>query len=502
MHATTRFTAFLVLLAPLLAVTADVDPSIVTHEQGIVDLTDDTFYDYLKSHKNVMVLFRDRTCDECPQIQEDLRVAIRKFAPKEQAWSIGRLNVHKYHQFFKFLQIQRFPKIRFYFDNEFHTTLNETPNQIAIEDFVQQLAAGVPAPKELATKADLDELNSKKVSLVLSLPNLSDEGRTFALNLQKVFPKIPVFLTIAESKFDRAIFGKDRPPYKFLLKRNFDDGNREQVSYTLFQPEAILNLVDKFRHERVRRLDRETMDQILSHHNPFLIVFDKDIHSDNVKTFRDFIFQQHYSGMIFRSDLKEKDVGQELGQLLGVEEKDFPVLMVVKNHHRRFQKYRYQGEFTLPALKDFLARYIKGEVPEYFRDRKSVKQTPRKPKELVPSTFQTHLQESKKHVLVLFYKARCHKCDELRQALHHVVNQLAEDNQIEVVQSDAGSNDYDWVNSRNLPQLFLYPIDRRDKPVEYTGKADDGDIVRFLGDELQKYIHRKNPAEVAHEWDL
>lgn len=506
MHILASFPAsllVLLLLSPALqGKTADVDPSIVTHEQGVVDLTDDTFFDYIKEHKNVVVLFRDRVCEECPQIQEDIRVSIKKFAPPGANWHIGRLNVHKYHQFHKILMIQKFPKVRFYFDNEFHTTLNEVPNQIAIEHFLSHIALIQAKPRELSTPEDWEDLKHHNVAMVLSLPNFNQEGRYFAETLQKVFPSIPLYTTIADSRFDQDLFGVDKPSFKFMLKRNFDDGNREITSHHMFQAEVILNLVNRFRFERVRRLDQENFEMIQSHNHAFVIVFDHDYYTPNVKTFRELMIRQHYTGLIIRSNLREPEIGPEVGQLLGVETKDFPTVLIVRNHHRRLQKYRYNGPFTQEALKEFMDSYIKGGVSEYMRDQKKAKQHSRKPRELVRSTFAKHIQDSQKHVLVLFYKKRNHKSDEMRGALHHVVNQLTEENDIEVVQTDAGLNDYEWVNFRALPQVFLYPLDSKDKPVEFTGRPDDSDIINFLGDELKKYIHRKSPAEVRQEWDL
>lgn len=498
----TAVVALACLAQPTLAKTADIDPSIVTHEQGIVDLTDDTFYDYIKEHKNVVVLFRDKTCDECAQIQEDIRVSIKKFAPEGANWTFGRLNVHKYHQFLKVLHLQQFPRVRFYFDQEFHTTLHQTPSQIPIERFLNAIAQTTVKPTAIETAEDFAKFNAERLAMYLSFPDYNERTNYFAQTLQKVFPDIPLYTALHHSKYDKELFDTEKPAHKFLLKRAFDDGNREISAHVLFQPEAILNLISAFRYERVRTLDAETFDQIMSHQHGFTIVFDHDYESENVKNVRNLMLSQHYTGLILRSNLKEEGIGAELGHVLGVTEADFPVFLVVRNHLTRFQKYRHQSDFSPAALKQFLDDYIAGKAPEYFKAVKEVAQQPRKPHELVPSTLTQFVKKSQKHVLVFFYKRGQKESHEMRRELHAVVHQLTDENNIIFAQTDASASDYDFINWRELPQLLLYPKDRKDKPIYYKGRIDDGDIVRFLGDELEAYIHRKHASEIKHDWDL
>lgn len=496
---------FVTILALLCAVqtTSDaIDPSIVTHEMGITELTDDTFFDHIKRQKNVLVLFRDRTCDDCPQIQEDMRQSIRKFVPEEQGWSIGRLNVHKYHHFLKLLQMVDFPKVRFYFDNEFHTTLYEYPSQHAIEGFIQGILGSKTQSLELKTEADFESFKSSRLAMLLSFPDYSESNMYFANTLQKVFPQVQLWYTLENSEFDRKLFAEGKPQFKFLLWRLFDDGNREVLSSELFQAETILTLVDVQRHEKMRRIDAEGMQQILSHKHGFAIVFDKEINSPAVKTTTNFLLNLHYTGLMFRSTLTEERIGAELGRLLGVTEADMPVFMFVKNHHQRFQKYRHTGEFSQSALQAFLDRHVKGEVPEYFKKQHAVEQRARRPHELTAATFDHYIKQSKKNVLVFFYKHNDKKSNDLRKELHHVANVLKDENNIEIVQTDVSTNDYLLVTWAHLPQLFLYPLDRKTEPVEYKGRHFDSDIVAWMQDELQQYLHRKHESEIVEQWDL
>lgn len=492
----------LVLLGAVRATAEAADPSIVTHEIGVTELTDDTFFDHIKKHKNVLVLFRDRTCDTCPQIQEDMRQTLRKFVPEEKGWSIGRLNVHKYHHFLKLLQIIDFPKVRFYFDNEFHTTLYEYPSQHAIEGFVQGILDSNQKPLEMKSDADFEKFRTSRLSMLLSFPDLSESNIYFANTLQKAFPQIQLWYTTENSQFDKDLFAAGKPRYKFLLWRLFDDGNREVLSEELFQAETILSLVDVQRHEKVRRIDAEGMQQILSHKHGFAIVFDKDVNSPAVKTATNFLLKLYYTGLMFRSSLTEEGIGQELGRLLGVTEADLPVFMFVKNHHQRFQKYRHTGEFSQAALQAFLDRHVKGEEPEYFKKQKAPQQRARRPHELTTATFDDYIKQSKKNVLVFFYKHADKKSAELRKELHHVANVLKDENNIEVVQTDASANDYLHVTWARLPQLFLYPLDRKSDPVEYKGRHVDSEIVAWMQDELQQYLHRKHASEIVEQWDL
>ena len=482
--------------------TAEEDPTILTHEQGVVDLTDDTFYDFIRDNKNVIVLFRNRTCEDCPQIQEDLRVSINKFAPAGVKWTLGRLNVHKYHQFMKVLHMLHFPKVRFYFDNEFHTTLHQPNTQVHIEAFLSEIAKINSKPEEIKTKADFDEFRAKNLAVYLSFPEINERNVRYAEQLQKVYPDIPVHYALTHSDFDKTLFSSEKPAYKVLLQRKFDNGDRETTSHILNQPEAVINLIAAFRHERVRQLDEETLDQIMTHEHGFTVVFDKDLSSEHVNNVRDLMLSQLYSGLILKANLKKGSPGRDLARELGIKKSDLPVFLIVKNYPTRFQKYKYTGDFTSDSLKSFLSDYVAGKVPEFFRSEAEPEQKSRKPHELVPSTFHKFIKSAKTHVLVLFYKQHHHKSSELRHELHEAIKQLESHNNVTAVQTDAGMNDYEFLNHRELPLLYLYPLDRKDKPIVYSDRVNDEYIIKFLGNELEAYMHRKHPQEIEHEWDL
>lgn len=481
---------------------ADVDPAVVTHEQGLVELTDDTFYDYIRDHKNVVVIFRNKTCDECPQIQEDIRVSIRKFAPPGVQWHFGRLNLHKYHHFNRALQLTHFPKVRFFFDNEFHTTLNEPNTQTHIERFLSEIAKIQAEPTELKTDADFRAFKEHRLAVYLSFPTLDDKTRHYSAQLQKVFPDIPVYYSTSHSDFDKELFHPDKPAFKVLLSRQFDDGNRETVSHILVPPEIVISLVGAYRHERVRTLDEETLEQIMSHQHGFTIVFDQDLTSAAVNNVRELMLKQLYQGLILKSDLAEGGPGRDLARTLGVKQTDLPVFLVVRNYPTRFQKYKYTGDFSTANLKKFLEDFVAGKVPEHFRSEAEPTQHSRKPHELVPSTFHKWVKNTKKHLLVLFYKQHDKKSQVLRHELHDVHKQIEASNNITFAQTDAGLNDYEFLNHRSLPLLFLYPLDRKDRPLIYEGFHDERDIIHWLGNELEAYIHRKHPKDVQPEWDL
>lgn len=499
----TLATLGLVILTATASVpTGDVDPSIITHEQGIVELTDDTFYDFIRDHKNVIVIFRNKTCDDCPQIQEDVRVSIRKFAPEGVQWHFGRLNLHKYHHFNRALQLTHFPKLRFYFDNEFHTTLNEPNTQTHIERFLSDIAKIQAKPKEIKTDADFREFKDHRLAVYLSFPAIDDKNTRYATQLQKVFPDIPVYYSVTHSTFDKELFHPDKPAFKVMLYRQFDDGNRETVSHILNPPEIVISLIGAYRHERVRKLDEETLEQIMSHQHGFTIVFDKDLTSSAVNNVRELMLKQLYQGLILKSDLAEGGPGRDLARTLGVKDSDLPVFMIVRNYPTRFQKYKYTGDFSPESLKQFLEDFVAAKVPEHFRSEAEPEQKARKPHELVPSTFHKWVKNTKKHLLILFYKQHDKKSQVLRHELHDVAKQIEASNNITFAQTDAGLNDYEFLNHRQLPLLYLYPMDRKDRPLIYEGFHDERDIIHWLGNELEAYIHRKHPQEVKAEWDL
>lgn len=463
-----------------------------------IELIDDNFFDYIKQHKNVAVLFYQTKCPECIEIEADIQALIQEKHATHPHWTFAKFNLHKYHHFSKVLHVHQFPRLRFYFDNEFHSTLHTHPSKSDVHAFFTQLSITPPKPHYIKTQADIDLFNETKLAIYLAFPDYTDQNRYFSDMLQVTFPEIPVYISLAGSKIDKELFDQSKPVFRFLLKRVFDDGNRETTSHALFNVQTVLNIINTFQHERIQLLNPENFDKIMSHRHSFIVILDHDHSSINIETAKNVLLQKHYTGLIIISNLNESEIGHKLGVTLGISSQDFPMLIVVRNYDKRFQKYKHSGDFSEQGLEKFMSQFFDDKIPEYMRSQPELPFNAKKV-ELVGSNFDDFINKSKSHIIVLFYKENDHASYVFKKSLNELFKNLSIENNITYAQTNAELNDYKHVFSRSLPHLYLYKLDQKEEPVQFSGSPMIEDLFKFLGDQLQEYIHRVPPHLVIQE---
>lgn len=475
---------------------------VFSHSSQAVELKDDNFFDFIKKTKNVIVLFYEKKCPNCADIEKETILSMEKHQPADQKWVFAKFNVHKYHEYLKVLHVHQFPRIRFYFDNEFHRTLHSEPLKKDVDEFLQELSLPAPRPRAITKDEEIQEFKAQKLAILCVFPDNNDKTFYFSENLQKAFPGIPVYSVLTGSKLDVELFGADSPTYKVLLKRSFDDGNKEIKSYTLLNPQTVLNLINSFKHEKVQILNKEGYDSIMSHRHMFIVIFDHLVDSANVASAKSYLLNLHYTGQVYISNLKEEGFGENLGNILGVNPQDFPVMLIVKNHEKRFQKYKYAGNFSQNSLTNFMNLYLEKKVPEYLRSQPVVDNKDKKVQELVAANFDSFIKNTKSHVVALFYKENDNVSNQLVAQMNTLYKHIHESNNVVFVKCNADLNDFPFINARSLPEVYFFSLDKKDEPIHYKASTHVDDFVKFFEEKFNSYVYRRSENQMYEMGDL
>lgn len=473
--------------------------------QSIYELTDDTFYDFLKEKRNVVVLFYQTNCETCSQIEEETEDIMSKVEKKGVHWTFARFNVHKYHHYLKVLHVHEFPRLRFYYDHDFHSTLHIVPEKEEVHKFLTEIAQASAVPKEIKSEVELRALKKEKLAIYLSFPEKNDKLENYVKQLQRTFFKIQVYWSIKGSDADKDLFDEEKKlDFKFLLLRKFDEGNKELLSNELLNPQSVLNVVNTFSHERIQVLDKEIFERIQANRHPFIAIFDHKHDSKNVVSLKSILLEKHYTGLIVVTNLEEPEFGKEFGIMMGVNKSDFPVVMIVNNEALRYQKYKYSGEVSHESINEFLNDHFEGKIPEYLRSQKEIPIENKKITELVSSNYEDFIKNSKSHVFVCLYKEKDYASEVFKRASKELFSELDKQNNIVYAQINAELNDLKRINSKELPQLLLYKLNDKENPLRFHGTPVLDDVIKFLGDHLKAYIYIRPPyrPEDEKEQDL
>lgn len=474
-----------------------------SEKQQPVELTDDQFINYVSKTKNVIVLFYNKkNCTTCPEIEANTFESIKKNQPEGHKWTFAKFNVHKYHEFAKIFHVISSPRIRFYFDFEFHSALQGLPTKESIDQFLAKLALPAPRPKTIYNETDEAEFKSQKIAVLCSFPLHNDRSFYFAETLQKVFPDIPVYSTLSKTKFDFEVFENDTSDYKVLLKRDFDEGNKMLTSHTFLNAQTVIHMIDRNKKERIRSFDKKAYDQIMSFEHGFVIILDHLTDSAAVSAAKNYLLGLNYSGEVFISNLKEGHYSGILAKVLGINDQEFPMMMIVKTHPARFQKFKYNGNFSQQSLSKFMNDYFESKVPEYVRSQPVVSNKGKSVVDLVASNFNELIETSKSHVFVLFYGEHQGNSEQIKKQMRELYKLIHEKNNIVFAQTNTDLNDYPNIRIRANPEFLFYHLSEKTEPVRYTLSGHEKDFVEFFKKQLQTYIFQRTDYERAQMSDL
>ena len=468
----------------------------------VIELIDDNFYDYIRKNKNVLVLFFDKKTTNGPEIEEYASELVQKHQPKGETWHFAKFNAHKYHHFDKVIHVHQFPRLRFYYDNEFYSTLDMAPTKGDLDSFLTEKAKPSPSAIEVQNESQINELKASRLAILLTFPQFDDKNLYFVNYLQKTFPKIQVYFGYKGSVVHQQYFDSDSQDFGIVLVRKFDEGDKKISEASLFNVQTILNFIHNFGHEKIQILDKLGYDKILSHHHPFIIIFDNKHDSANVQVAKDYLYRLNYQGLIFVSDLNEEGFSKPLGGLLGIKQSEFPALMIVRNHDDRYQKYKYTGKFTTQELQNFTTKFFKGEIPEYFRSQNVVNKPDAKILELSGDNFQSTIKGSKSHFVVLFYKEHDTRSEHFIFAFKEAYKLLHSSNDIVFAKVNIDVNDVNKINVKKGAQVQFYNNDNKRDPIQYSAPLKSDVFIQFLSEQLNKQIERRTEYEIGQITDL
>jgi len=205
---------------------------------------------------------------------------------------------------------------------------------------------------------------------------------------------------------------------------------------------------------------------------------------------REFIF--------LTTDLGNKE-DAEVGNNLGVNPNDFPLVMVVQNEEGEIYRFVYNnGEITKEGLVKYLENFVAGKVERTYKNEILPNTTASKliiVKKVTSKTFKEEVLDANVDVLVKFFAPWCSYCQQLAPVYEEMAEIFPA---VKFVEIDSTKNEIENYRIETYPVVMLFQANKKNHPLKNTDNKRDG-LIKFIRDNTgavpESKITPDNPEE-------
>jgi hypothetical protein len=467
----------------LAAVSAD---SVSKDSNGFYQLNDKNFADFIDQNPGSLVFFTNNGCSGCDNLKQILSDIAPQFAASHPNLKIATLHDESSNKYAtRDLKIVYFPQLRIYTNKDLYSSHIDIIDKTHILQFLGNHVGHVPSITEI--EPNLSKFESERIALYISGPNM-DDLREFAMNVQKTFPEIPVYIGPTHTDFNNMVFKQVTLDYKLMLKRDFDEGNKYMNGEKMFNYEGLTNFVHFFRYPKVMNINAKNSEKIFRYRLPVIVVFDDDYNNQSMKEFTESVQDLYFQGLFLKSKLTEPN-SAIIADLLGVTQEDFPTLRILQFGSNRLQRFKYEGKWTKTAIREFIDSYIDKKEPEYFRSEQPEDNTGKALHKIAKSNFDSLVQNTQNDTVVIFTSEKSPNEKKVNLAYEEAANKLKGVKNFVIGRVNLDKNDFVHLNLAHLPliQIFKKGTSVMD-PVKYNGEITAEGFVKFISEKLQRNL--------------
>ena len=174
---------------------------------------------------------------------------------------------------------------------------------------------------------------------------------------------------------------------------------------------------------------------------------------------------------------------QRVIEYFGFKSDDLPKTVIADMRSEGgMKKYLFEGdEHTVEGLKRFEADFFDGALKPTLKSEDDKPSNMKEPvKVIVGKSFEKHVLESKKDVLLEFYAPWCGHCKSLAPKYEELAEKFKGVDSVLIAKMDATSNEIDHpdVDVKGFPTIYFFPSGGEPEP--YEGAREVDAFVKYL----------------------
>lgn len=418
------------------------------------DLEEESFHSLLQNSKFTFAIFHGLDCGYCDHLRTVMGELSEELGPKYPDLNFALVNAEAFHNIRKKHSIEKYPVGKLFSGPTYFNFFIQRLSKEQIRAFIEETLSQKSTPVEISSDKSYVKYNNLDYALVFAVPEIGEAERSFARDVQDLFPKVPIFYVQTGSKWDSLLF-KDKPEskkFRMHFKRDFDEGDKSFARKEMFDAEDLAATLRRIKDPRIALITQTHSDEIFSGLHPGLVLFDKDINSRNVAVLTKVLLEHPFHGVPLKTNGTDPYADAFLNHL-GVQETDFPALRIIGVGGGKINKFKYEGDWSEKDLANFLKKFKESRLTTYLKNAAKIAPSTSKVNQWNRDQYLESLEDSENIKVVGFVAKWCAKCKAIQQLFEKTREQINDKKSFVFAVVDLDMNDIDGVDLSKAPVI-------------------------------------------------
>eukprot|EP01087_Luapelamoeba_hula_P023916 TRINITY_DN892_c0_g1_i1.p1 TRINITY_DN892_c0_g1~~TRINITY_DN892_c0_g1_i1.p1 ORF type:complete len:485 (-),score=79.00 TRINITY_DN892_c0_g1_i1:80-1534(-) len=439
----------------------------------VLDLTDDTVDEALKTHPFILVEFFAPWCGHCKHLAPEYETAATTLVGSDV--KLAKVDCTENEKTCQANGVQGYPTLIF-FKNGQPKEYNGPRQAAGIVDWVR--ARSGPRVSHLKTEDEVKSFASDKAGSIYMLGHFDADSEG-----AKVFSDLSEHADAEEWIFGQ-VAGSDKKN-TIVLHRPFGEDVESKETSTI---ESILNWAAEHAHPYFGEVASQYA-RMTKRNKPMVLVFfdENDDASKDLISWVEPIAKEKYSSVSFAQ--VGKQFHARLPQMGGSGDV-IPTAVVLDSQGHKWP-FDDKQTFNAENLAKFVDGVVDGSISPFFKSEPIPETNDEPVKVVVGKSFESIVLDETKDVLVEFYAPWCGHCKKLVPVFNQLGEYYAPSKSVVIAKVDSTANDNPSVQVSGFPTIYLFPsgADQKKNPIVFNNERTLESFIQFIE------ANRQTPAE-------
>ncbi|KAF2144485.1 uncharacterized protein K452DRAFT_142528 [Aplosporella prunicola CBS 121167] len=456
----------------------------------VVELSKDTFTDFVNTNDLVLAEFFAPWCGHCKALAPEYEEAATQL--KEKNIKLAKVDCTAQTELCQSFGVEGYPTLKVFRGEDSPSPYTGQRKADAIVSYMTKQS--MPAVSTLA-KDTIEEFKTADKVVLVAFFDKDDKASN------------ETFTSVANGLRDEYLFGaiNDATVAKaegvkqpaIVLYKSFDEG--KDVFSEKFDKEAIEQFTKTAATPLVGEVGPETYAGYINAGIPLAYIFAEtaDEREELAKELKS-VAEKH-KGAINFATIDAKTFGQH-GANLNLEVGKWPAFAIQDTTKNQKFPFDQDKKITKKAIGSYVDDFLAGKVEPSIKSEPIPEKQEGPVTVIVAHSYEAEVINNDKDVLVEFYAPWCGHCKALAPkyeelgALFSKNPEFAE--KVTVAKVDATANDVpDEI--QGFPTIKLFPAGKKDSPIDYSGSRTVEDLAKFIAENGSHKINAYEAEEAA-----
>jgi protein disulfide-isomerase A1 len=466
-------------LATLLIGLSALEFSDLQTKDGIGQLTDANFKEFIGSHKYVLVLFYSMNCGISTKAVEYYTKIADKLSSENLKMPVTSIDVDQNPATATEQGIKGVPILRLYvktYPIPFQSS-SITPN--VVFEWIQTVLAN-KFSDELKSLDDVKEIEELDLAVIMYLPRGDIDQLEDFNHVAGSHETIPFYYTHNEKHAKHLSVDSS---HAFIILRRFDDGNKIFGGDQPIEMTMMDDFLKMFSSPLIEDLSQKAISRYSDNMGIALIYFGHGNKTESFEEIKKVCFHRHTAvGCIFA----DKDLHETIKFMeeLGADESESQSAFLV-HFRQKPELYKFNGEFTFDSLDQFIVGFFQKSIPRFYKTQLKKPDS----KEMIPmvtgADFDDMITKSPFTIVLWVRGDNCPSCGQWKPILQDMQLSYSSQGQFIVYQIFGDKNEHPYLIHESIPAVLVYLKRDKTHPVEYKGNKEADEFKGWLSKTLK-----------------